>query len=139
MVKLIVILLIMFIIFIFVTITCVHTIGHSLKSCSVEVEAEIVDEVRELASTTGTPENMMTRYPVYRYKYNGEVYTVKSILSCVDFKVGQVVKIYVNPESPRELIPSRGNAKIVIGLLCLICAIFTIAFLILLLNFCGYM
>ena len=84
------------------------------KVCSMAVKAEVVrvdyeDQIRMYNSA----EETVTRYclPTFRYDIGDELYEVESKLGgYADYKVGDIVKIYVNPHVPTEIfVPVTGG------------------------------
>lgn len=84
------------------------------KVCSMAVKAEVVrvdyeDQIRMYNSS----EETVTRYclPTFRYDIGDEWFEVESkVGGYSDYKVGDIVKIYVNPYVPTEIfVPVTGG------------------------------
>lgn len=106
------------------------------KVCSMAVKAEVVrvdyeDQIRMHNSA----EETVTRYclPTFRYDIGEEWYEVEGRLGgYADYKIGDIVKIYVNPLVPTEIfVPITGG--ILYYTLFMICIVFIVMSIIFLL------
>ena len=98
-----------------------------LIRCKVKVDAKII---RLIPNTTDETRNIDKYIPEYSYEYKGEKYTrtAKNFAGGIQYEVGAVVKLRIDPQHPdtfidlrRELITKR--TIIVIALVALILGI----------------
>ncbi len=72
------------------------------KQCTEEVEAVVEDFVEDVYERFDES-NRYAKLPIYRYEYKGQVYKVKGNPAVAWIKVGDRVKLYINPDNPTQI------------------------------------
>lgn len=93
---------------VFASIDVIFVVLHKKKrkSCSVEVEATIVEALRYRKRGVDGPEHFY--YAVYEYQYNGVTYNNESKMGTNGRpKIGKLRTIYLNPNNPEEYVEKR--------------------------------
>lgn len=107
-----------------------------LNKKGVKMEAEIIDVRKKQQKSTDTDGYTISSdmyYPVYRYSYEGEVYTQESTLGVSNsrkYKKGENINIVFMPDTPgKPKVRGAFNLWFVPGLLIFLGFVFIISFL----------
>jgi hypothetical protein len=85
-----------------------YTTFNMIKN-GISVEAEVVD----VKYIRGTTSNRGSYYPVFRYEYNGKVFSRQSRMGSRPpaFSQGELTTLIISPENPRTFLPDNFSLR----------------------------
>lgn len=102
-------------VFLFISIGMKISENKRKQNCTQAVTAEVID-IRRIESTDfDTYSPTVSWYPVYQYRTGQRDVCVRSVVGGKEnqYKIGQKIELYINPENPEENYCPSDNTKFI--------------------------
>ena len=103
-------------IFILVSFFINRFVSKKENNCTKCVEGKIVDIKKEFDRIDPDSMRHLRYRNCYQYTYNNEIFNVESkfLTNHQKYKIGQTIKLYINPNNPEEFYSKENNYNLLI-------------------------